>query len=106
MDGGKKKVRLVTKRCSQRPGEDFYETYSPVVKSTSIRTVAAISAELGLEIHQMDVVTAYLNGELEDNVYMEETEQLSDILNKIVETGKIGSYDTIKDTNRSGTAKN
>ncbi|XP_076386030.1 uncharacterized protein LOC143264125 isoform X2 [Megachile rotundata] len=47
----KKKVRLVAKGCSQKLGEDCQETYSPVVRSTSIRLLAVLSAELGLEIH-------------------------------------------------------
>lgn len=82
--GEVKKARLVAKGCSQRPGEDFYETYSPVVRTTSIRLLSALAAELGLEIHQMDVVTAYLNGELEDDVYMEVPEVLSEILDSII----------------------
>lgn len=69
-DQEKRKVRLVAKGCSQRPGDDFYEKYSPVVRSTSIILVAAISAELGLEIHQMAVVDAFLNGDLEEDVYI------------------------------------
>lgn len=72
----KKKVRLVANGCSQRPGEDFHETYSPVVRSTTIRLLAAMSAELGLEMHQMDVGTAYLNGELEESVYIEMPDKL------------------------------
>ena len=87
-----KKARLVAKGCSLRPGEDFYETYSPVVRSTSIRLLSALSAEYGLEIHQMDVVTAYLNGELED-VFMEVPEALSDILERI--SAKSDAYEKI-----------
>lgn len=65
----KKKVRLVAKGCSQRPGEDFHETYSPVARTTSIRLLAALAAEMGLQIHQMVVITAYLNGKLEEDVH-------------------------------------
>ena len=64
----RKKVRLVAKGCSQKPGEDFSETYSPVARSTSIRLISTLAAELNMEIHQLDVVTAYLNVELEENV--------------------------------------
>ena len=67
LTAGKKKVRLVAKGCSQRPGEDFFETYAPVARVTSIRTLAALSAELGFQIYQMDAVTAYLNVELKEN---------------------------------------
>lgn len=82
--GEVKKARLVAKGCSQRPGEDFYETYSPVARSTSIRLLSALSAELGLDIHQMDVVIAYLNSKLEENVFMEVPEMLEKILDKIL----------------------
>lgn len=86
-----KKVRLVAKGCSQRPGEDFHETSSPVVRSSSIRLIAALSAELGLEIHQMDVVTAYLNGSLDEEVYMEVPDQLSEVLERVLAKDKVGS---------------
>lgn len=87
----KRKVRLVARGCSQRPGEDFHETYSPVASSTSIRLLAALAAERGLQIHQMDVVTAYLNGELEEDVYMEVPEHLREILTKITSGKRVGS---------------
>lgn len=69
LSSGKKKARLVAKAFSQRPGEDFHETFSPVVRATSIRILAALSAELGLEIHQMDATSAYLNGELHESLH-------------------------------------
>ena len=87
----RKKVRLVAKGCSQKPGEDFSETYSPVARLTSIRLISALAAELNLEIHQLDVVTAYLNGELEENVYMEVPEQLHEVINKIRAKEPFGS---------------
>ena len=87
------KVRLVAKGCSQQPEEDFYETYSSVMRSTSIRLLSALSAEYGLEIHQMVVVTAYLNGELEEDVFMEVPEVLSDIRERI--SAKSNAYKKI-----------
>lgn len=101
-----KKVRLVAKGCSQRPGEDFHETSSPVVRSSSIRLIAAVSAELGLDIHQMDVVTAYLNGSLDEEVFMEVPDQLCDVLDKVLTNQKIGSQQKkIIDKNILQTAK-
>lgn len=90
-ENGNKKVRLVAKGCSQRPGEDFYDTYSPVVRSTSIRLLTALSAKLNLEIHQMDVVTAYLNGEITEGVFMEVPERLNMVLENIIKGDLVGS---------------
>ena len=64
------RARLVAKGYSQEAGLDYEETYSPVAKSRSIRTVLAISNHLDLELHQMNVQTAFLNGELEEEIYM------------------------------------
>src|ERR1043165_4987933 len=65
------KARLVAKGCSQKPGIDYEETYSPVVRYTSIRLLIALAAKYELDIHQMDVTTAFLYPELEEEIYME-----------------------------------
>ena len=102
----KKKVRLVAKGCAQRPGEDFTETFSPVVRSTSVRILAAVAAEYDLQIHQMDIVTAYLNGELREKVYMEVPECLREIVDKINAGEPVGSDGkAIGDVNIVNTAK-
>ncbi|CAL1397307.1 unnamed protein product [Linum trigynum] len=68
------KARLVVKGFSQRKCIDFDEIFSPVVKMTSIRTVLGIAASLNLEVEQMDVKTAFLHGDLEEEIYMEQPE--------------------------------
>src|SRR5256714_1962961 len=62
------KARLVARGFSQIYGIDYLDTYAPVIKLASIRIVLAIAAIFGLEIHQMDVVTAFLAGELEEEI--------------------------------------
>jgi len=66
------KARLVVKGFNQRKGIDFDEIFSPVVKMTSIRTVLGLAASLNLEVEQMDVKTAFLHGDLEEEIYMEQ----------------------------------
>ena len=68
------KARLVAKGYSQTQGIDYDETFAPVVKFNSIRILLALAAMLDLKIHQMDVNTAYLNGDLDVDIYMEQPE--------------------------------
>ena len=65
----KYKARLVAKGFKQKEGLDFFDTYSPVTRITSIRMLIAIAAINNLEIHQMDVKTTFLNSELEKDLY-------------------------------------
>ena len=66
------KARLVAKVYTQKPGEDYNETYSPVVRYSSIHTMLAFAIQKGMIIHQMDVVTVFLNGTLDEDIYMEQ----------------------------------
>lgn len=68
------KARLVVKGFSQKKGIDFDEIFSPVVKMSSIRVVLGLAASLDLEVEQMDVKTAFLHGDLEKEIYMEQPE--------------------------------
>ncbi|KAJ9556796.1 LOW QUALITY PROTEIN: hypothetical protein OSB04_011410 [Centaurea solstitialis] len=70
----KYKARLVIKGYRQKEGLDYFDTYLPVTRITSIRLVLAIAAIRNLQIHQMDVKTAFLNGELDEEIYMEQPE--------------------------------
>ncbi|KAL0433527.1 UNVERIFIED_CONTAM: hypothetical protein Slati_2687000 [Sesamum latifolium] len=68
------KARLVTKGYTQRPGVDFEETYSPVAMAKSILILLAIAAWYDYEIWQMDVKTAFLNGFVEEEIFMDQPE--------------------------------
>lgn len=66
----KYRARLVAKGFSQKPGIDYFETFSPVVRFSTLRLLFALSIKLGLEITHLDVATAFLNGFLKEKVFM------------------------------------
>ena len=68
------KARLVAKGFRQKEGIDYFDTYAPVARITSIRIIFAIASIYNLHVHQMDVKTAFLNGDLNEEVYMEQPE--------------------------------
>ena len=71
------KARLVVKGFTQKENINYKETFSPVSKKDSPRIIIALVAHYDLELHQMDVKTAFLNGSLEEKVYMDQPEGFS-----------------------------
>ena len=67
----KYKACLVAKGYRQNEGLNFFDTCSPVTRITSIRTLITIVAIHNFEIHQIDVKTAFQNGDLDEEIYME-----------------------------------
>jgi hypothetical protein len=68
----KYKARLVVKGYTQKEGEDFFDTYSPVARLTTIRVLLSLVASHGLLVHQMNVKITFLNVELEEEIYMDQ----------------------------------
>ena len=69
-----RKVQSSTRgeRLTQREGIDYEEIFSPVVRFDSIRLILLIVAHLDLELYQMDIKTAFLNRELDEEIYMDQ----------------------------------
>ncbi|KAL2239930.1 UNVERIFIED_CONTAM: Retrovirus-related Pol polyprotein from transposon TNT 1-94 [Sesamum indicum] len=68
------KARLVAKGFKQKDGIDYFNSYSPVARLTTIRVLIALASVYNLSIHQMDVKTAFLYGELKEEIYMDQPE--------------------------------
>ncbi|KAL0286843.1 UNVERIFIED_CONTAM: Retrovirus-related Pol polyprotein from transposon RE2 [Sesamum calycinum] len=73
------KARLVAKRYNQRPGVDFEETYLPVAMTKFIRILLIIAAWYDYEIWKMDVKTTFLNGYIEEEIYMNQLEDFTSV---------------------------
>ena len=74
----KYKARLVAKGYSQSEGIDYEEVFSPVARYNSIRSLLAVTNVCNWDIHQMDVKTAFLQRDLEDEIYMQQPEGFID----------------------------
>jgi len=70
----KHKARFVAHGFSQVKGIDYNETFAPIEMYSSIRLMLALLAQMGWRIHQMNVRTAFLNGNIKEEVYIEQLE--------------------------------
>ena len=73
-DAERYKCRLVAQGYMQAQGIDYHETFAPVARFGSIRTLLAIAAKQKMYVHQMDVHTAFLNGKLEEDIFTSQPE--------------------------------
>ncbi len=66
----------MAKGYSQRPGIDYEETFAPVAKQTTLRVVLSFVAAQDLEMRQLDIKTAFLYGDLSEEIYLEQPENM------------------------------
>lgn len=86
------KARLVAKGFHQHPGVDFFETFSPVAKTSTIRVILSVTVSQGWMLRQLDFKNAFLNGTLIEEVYMSQPPGYVDVdrptyvckLNKVI----------------------
>ena len=69
---GQHKARLVAQGFTQVYGQDYFETYVLVTQLTSIQVLLAVTARYRLHVHQMDVKTAFLYSNLDEEIYMDQ----------------------------------
>ena len=65
-------MRMVARGFTQQPGIDFNEMFAPVARMDTIKTVLAIAAQIKCHVYQMDVKSAFLNGYLDEEAYVEQ----------------------------------
>ena len=70
----KYKARFAARGFTQKEGIDYDETFAHVAKYTTIRTIISLAAVFGWKLHKMDVKTTFLNGKIEEEVYIEQPE--------------------------------
>ena len=78
----KYKARLVAKGYSQKEGIDYNETFAPVVKIVSLRLILALAINEDLKVHHIDVSTAFLHGDLDEDVYIEIPQGINELTGK------------------------
>lgn len=82
------KARLIARGFSQREGIDYNETFNHVARFDTIRAVLSVAANENLKMAQFDVKTAFLNGILDEEIYMDQPEGFEDETNRVCKLQK------------------
>jgi hypothetical protein len=90
-DDGRYRARTVAKGFTQIPGKDFQENHSPVVNDTTFHTILVLKIILKLEAGQFDIETAFLYGELEEELWMDFPDGYVDYIQEQISNGKTES---------------
>ena len=83
----KHKSRFVAHGFSQKEGIDYEETFAPVAIHTSIKTIIVLATKMKWKLHQMDVKTSFLNGVIEEEVYIPQPQGLKLKIETLMSTG-------------------
>ena len=84
----KLKVQLVTQEFPQIPGLDVFNTFAPIICTDSVCMLLAIGTECNMEMHQFDIVGAYLNADLKEDIYMCQPPSYKDGMHKVLQLQK------------------
>jgi len=68
------KARIIAKGYSQHPGLDYNESFAPTFCSATLRIIMAMAANEDVELHSVDITSAFTNGDLDEEIYMEQPE--------------------------------
>eukprot|EP01018_Ginkgo_biloba_P019839 Gb_31472 [translate_table: standard] len=84
------KARLVAKGYSQQEGIDYIDTFAPIINMDTIKTMLVLAAQHGWIIYQMDVKSAFLNGYVDEEIYVEKPQgfKITGMENKVYKLKK------------------
>ncbi|GJS75948.1 retrovirus-related pol polyprotein from transposon TNT 1-94 [Tanacetum coccineum] len=92
----KNKARLVARGYRQEEGIDFEESFAPVARLEAIRIFLTFAAHMNMVVYQMDVKTAFLNGNLREEVYVSQPDGLSQVLEALYLTKSKYAFESLK----------